>query len=359
MKPIPLFERFPVLAERVPWTPIVNSPTPINDLPALSQHYGLTSLSIKWEDRTHPVIGGNKVRGLEFLLGDALQQKADSLITFGAAGSNHVAATAYHARALGMDTTALVISQPSAPYVARNLFDEMASGARLIPVNPITALPKFLHEWLRQRRRGRRVRMIPPGGTTSMSCLGHVNAALELRSQIDAGLLPSPDYIFVGLGSLGTAAGVLLGCRLAGLSTRIAGVVVFNRWYCTAGRCAALARRTLHFMRERDPSVPDIEITRSDFEVISNALGRGYAHATIEATELTRQLSGWSAMTLDQSYTSKALAGALAWIESRRQQSRNLLFWHTYHHRSPLSEEETNALAARLPQSLRKYLVWP
>lgn len=356
MKPIPLFERFPTLAERVPWTPIVAAPTPVQPLPELATHFGLASLNVKREDQTHPVIGGNKVRGLEFLLGDALQRKADSLITFGAAGSNHVAATAHHARTLGMDTTALTISQPHAPYVARNLFDEVAAGARLISVNPLTAGPRFLHEWLRLRWRGRRARIIPPGGTTPLSCLGHVNAALELRAQIDAGLLPTPDYLFVGLGSLGTAAGVLLGCRLAGLSTGIVGVVVFHRWYCTAGRCAALARRTLDFMRKLDSSVPNIEIQRNDFEVIPNALGRGYAHATREAAELTRQLCDWNAMTLDQSYTSKTLAGALAWIEARRLHERNLLYWHTYHHRPRLSVEDMQALAAALPSALRRYL---
>lgn len=356
MKPIPLFERFPVLASRVPWTPIVVAPTQIKTLPELATHFGLASLSVKCEDQTHPVIGGNKVRGLEFLLGDALQRKTKALITFGAAGSNHVAATAYHARALGIDTTALTISQPHAPYVARNLFDEVAAGATLIPVNPMTAGPRFLYEWLRLRRQDRKVQIIPPGGTSPLSCLGHVSAAFELRAQIDAGRLPPPDYLFVGMGSLGTAAGLLLGCRLAGLITRIAGVVVFNRWYCTAGRCAALARRTLRFMRAVDPSVPQIAIQRGDFDVISTALGRGYAHATSEAAKLTRLLSELNAMALDQSYTSKTLAGAIAWIEAQRLHGKNLLYWHTYHHRTPLTDEESRNVRAKLPRALRRYL---
>ncbi len=353
MSSLPLFEQFPALAERVPWTPLVVAPTAVDLLADLSHSHGIERLYCKREDQTHPVLGGNKVRGLEFLLADALRRKAHALFTFGATGSNHIAATAYHARTFGMSLTALAISQPFAPYVARNLHDGMAADARIVAVNPITAGPRFAFEWLRLRRSGRRVRIIPPGGTTPLSCLGHVNAALELRSQIDAGLLPPPDYLFVSMGSLGTAAGLLLGCRLAGLKTRIVGVVVFNRWFCTAGRCAALARRTLRFMRERDPSVPDMEITRADLDVTSTSLGRGYAHPTLESTALGAHLSS---VTLDQTYSSKTLAGALDWIKTHNLQIRNLLYWHTYHYRSPLTADETKSLESKLPRAMRHFV---
>ncbi len=358
MKPIPLFERYPALAQRVPWTPIVAGPTPVEPLSALSTRLELASLTMKREDRTHPVIGGNKVRGLEFLLGDALQHNVNELITFGAAGSNHIAATAYHARVLGMHTTALTISQPVAPYVARNLFDGVAAGARLVPVTVVTAGPRFLFEWMRLRRAGHHVRIIPPGGTTPLSCLGHVNAAFELRTQVDAGLLPEPDYLIVGMGSLGTAAGVLLGCRLAGLNTRILGVVVFHRWFCTAGRCVRLARRTLRYMRSLDPTVPDIAMQSDDLDVVTSSLGRGYAHLTREALELIEQI-GDHHFTLDQTYTAKTLAGARTWIETRKLQGKNALYWHTYHHRPSLTAEETGALSRKLPRALCQYLKHP
>jgi len=357
MKPIPLFERFPTLAAKVPWTPIVAGPTPIEPLSMPSRQLMRASLSVKREDLSHAILGGNKVRGLEFLLGDAVRRKVDSLITFGAAGSNHVAATAFHARALGIDTTALLISQPWAAYVARNLHDGVNAGARLVPVNALTAGPRLIYEWLRLKQAGRRVRIVPPGGTTPMSCLGHVNAALELRAQIDAGLIPRPDYLVVGLGSLGTAAGLLLGCRLAGLATRIISVVVFHRWFCTAGRCTALARRTLRFMQTLDPAVPDIAIQTNDFEVISSALGGGYAHATREATELSLQLCA-AGPSLDQTYTGKTLAGALDWIETNKLQGI-VVYWHTYHHRPALTVDETKALEAKLPHKLHKYLRQP
>lgn len=355
MKSIPLFERYQALAQHVPWTPIVSGPTPIEQIPALASRLGDNRLYVKREDQTHPVIGGNKVRGLEFLLGDALQRKIDALITFGAAGSNHVAATAFHARALGMSTTALMIAQPQAPYVARNLFDDLAAEARLVPVNPITAGPRFAYEWLRLKRGNKRVRIIPPGGTSPLSCLGHVNAALELRAQIDAGLLPPPDYLFVGLGSLGTAAGLVLGCRLAGLATRIVGVVVFHRWFCTAGRCARLAHRTLRFIQARDSSVQDGPIHRADFEIVATALGRGYAHPTPEAMQLSDSIAECGP-ALDQSYTSKTLAGALTWIETNRMQDRNLLYWHSYQHRPALTVDQIRTLEATLPYGLRQYL---
>src|SRR5439155_6166400 len=137
---------------------------------------------------------------------------------------------------------------------------------------------------------GRRPYLIPPGGTSPLACLGHVNAALELREQIDAGLLPPPDFIFVPLGSLGTAAGLTVGCALAGLTARVVGVVVFHPLYCTARRWALLARRTAALMRAHDPSVPELAISSSRLTVLRDALGKGYGHFTQASVRLARQL---------------------------------------------------------------------
>lgn len=359
MTPLPLFERFPALAHAVPWTPIVHTPTPIEMLAGLAERRGLANLYVKREDKTHPVVGGNKVRGLEFLLADAKRRNADTLVTFGAVGSNHVAATAHHGRQLGFNTTAFVMAQPHAAYVPRNLADGIAARARLIPINPITAAPKVIAEWLRLRLCKTRCRWIPPGGTTPLACLGHVNAALELREQIDAGVLPEPDYLIVGMGSLGTAAGLMLGCKLARLRTRIMGVVVFHRWFCTPGRCAALARRTLRFMMRHDPSILPVNIEASDFDVVGTALGKGYAHATDSSAALTRELIDSGELTLDAAYTSKTLSGGLAWIEQQEHRNKTVLYWHTFHARPALEGAESQRVNAALPGAIRPYIAPP
>jgi len=359
MTPPPLFQRFPALAAAVPWTRILSAPTPVETLSRLADRCGLKRLYVKREDATHDIAGGNKVRGLEFLLADALQRKADTLVTFGAAGSNHVAATAHHGRELGFKTTAFVMAQPPAAYVPCNLAIDIAAGATLIPVNPLTAAPRLLIEWVRMRRRHTRARWIPPGGTTPLSCLGHVNAALELRAQIDAGLLPAPDHLIVGLGSLGTAAGLLLGCRLAGLPTQIVGVVVFSRLFCTARRCAALARRTLRFMQRRDPSVPNVDIRADDVAIVGTSLGKGYAHATPESAALASDMAAADELQLDAAYTSKALSGGLNWAARHAHRDANILYWHTYHAKPRPTAEQLQHLEAALPPALRRYLICP
>ena len=254
---LPLFERFPGLADSVPRIAIGNWPTSVERLTHFAKAQGLSQLYAKREDLNHAECGGSKLRGLEFLLGRARELNAKTIITFGAVGSHHVRATAWHARKLGIDTAALLLPQPNAEYVRNNLLAGLQVGTRFVPVNYATIGPRFLSEWIRAfARKRQRPFVIPPGGTTPLAGLGTVNAAFELKRQTEAGLMPEPKYIFVPLGSLGTAAGLLVGCRLVGLQSRLVGVAVYSRWYCTPGRWIALARRTLRLMRKLDATVP-------------------------------------------------------------------------------------------------------
>jgi len=247
-----------------------------------------------------------------------------------------------------MDTTAVVFKQPPAEYVRRNLLVGLATGTRFVPVNLVTVGPRLLAAWLRARRGGR-LCIIPPGGTSPSACLGHVNAALELRHQIDAGDLPDPEVIFVPLGSLGTAAGLAVGIRLAGLTARLVGVVTYNRWYCTAGRWAALVRRTHRLMQRLDETVPDLRIDKAELVVVSTALGAGYGHFTEESIGLARELRAAEGIELDGTYTAKTLAGAMDYIERRGLRKARLLFWHTYRPPPACARPES------LPRDLRRY----
>ncbi|MCZ6699048.1 MAG: pyridoxal-phosphate dependent enzyme, partial [Planctomycetota bacterium] len=118
---LPLFERFPCLADSIPRIAIGNWPTPLAQLTNFAKAQGLSQLYAKREDLNHAVCGGSKLRGLEFLLGRARELNAKTIITFGAVGSHHVRTTAWHAGKLGIDTVALVMSQPGADYVRHNL----------------------------------------------------------------------------------------------------------------------------------------------------------------------------------------------------------------------------------------------
>lgn len=324
----PLFEAYPRLGERVARLSIGNWPTPVVPVPHFGAAHGLPRLLIKREDLSHPICGGNKVRGLEFLLAAAQASGAKAILTLGAAGSHHVARTAWHAAQIGLATTAVLLRQPMAEYVRRNLLLASAVGANLVPANILSILPRLaaLRYFASERPF-----YIGPGGTTPLSCLGHVNAAFELKCQIDRSALPPPDFIFVPLGSLGTGAGLLLGSRLAGLTARIVGVVTSYRWYATAGRVVHWARRINALMRRVDSSVPAVPLARHDVEVVTSSLGEGYARFTERAARLAESMRQLESIELDGTYTAKALEGASAYIRERDAANRICLFWNTYH----------------------------
>jgi D-cysteine desulfhydrase len=354
--PLALFESFPRLRESLPWLHLGHWPTPIKHSQKFAAANSLRALYIKREDLSHPHGAGNKVRGLEFLLADARQRRATTLITASSAGSHHICKSAWHARQLGMDTVAVVVHQPQAEYVRRNLLLGASVGTRYVPVNLLTALPKTALQFLVPSRWNGWTPpcWIPPGGTSPLACIGHVNAVFELKRQIDAGLLPTPEYLYVAMGSLGTAAGLAAGCALAGLKTQIVGVVVSYRWYATLGRWSRLARRTIRLLRRHDPTIPDAAIDKSSLHVVSTALGHGYAHVTVPATALARQMHDTEELELDGTYTAKMLHGAMQFIDSHHLHDRVHLLWHTYHAIPP--RNDLIPFAARLPRALQRYM---
>lgn len=328
---MPLFEAYPAL-QRIPWVRLGDWPTPITEAKKFAKQNNLAGLYVKREDMSHAERGGNKLRGLEFLLAQAAQRNAQTLLAVGASGSQHLSRTAWHARKLGMDTTALALKQPPADYARRNLLAGLATGATYVPAGYVTLVPKLVWNWLKHNsgRGSRPVFYIPPGGTSPRSCLGHVNAAMELKRQIDDGLCPEPDYLYAAMGSMGTTAGLGLGCKLAGLKTRIVGVVVSYRWYCTPARWARLARRTLRLMRRFDPTVPDLSIEPSHLTVIGAALGKGYAHFTESSMKLAEQFHDCEGIRLDGTYTAKTLEGAMQFIHRGGLQDKIHLFWQSF-----------------------------
>ncbi|MCP5108354.1 MAG: pyridoxal-phosphate dependent enzyme [bacterium] len=118
---IPLFEQFPKLAGNLPHVDLCRFPTPVLKLEKLGNTLGLDNLYIKQDGLTAQPFGGNKIRKLEFLLGDALGQGAEEVITFGYAGSNFALATAVYAKQVGLKSISMLMPQPNACYVRRNL----------------------------------------------------------------------------------------------------------------------------------------------------------------------------------------------------------------------------------------------
>jgi D-cysteine desulfhydrase len=352
---LPLFEAYSRLGAALPWIALGHWPTPIKHAPNFAAAHGLRELYIKREDLSHPHGAGNKVRGLEFLLADVKHRGAGTIVTASAAGSHHVCKTAWHARQLGINTVAVVVHQPPAAYVAQNLLLGSSVGTRYVPANLVTAGPRALLQLLAPRNwKGRRPPYwIPAGGTSPLACVGHVNAVFELKRQIDAGLMPAPEYLYVAMGSLGTAAGLAAGCALAGLQTQIVGVVVSYPRYATLGRWVRLARRTIRLLQRLDPSIPSVTVERTRLHVVTGALGGGYGHVTQRAMELAERMRETEGLTLDGTYTSKTLDGMLQFIDSQRLHECTHLFWHTYH--AIGLRPDLTSMVASLPKALRRY----
>lgn len=310
----------------MPWIPLARTPTPINELPAPPGFDG--RLFVKRDDLTSTLYGGNKVRKFEFVLADAERRGAQSLVTIGGIGSNQALAAALHGRARGLAVDVSLVRQPITDAVRRTLRGISASGAR---IHYAASIPGGLvNAWraLRERRRvGERPYYVPFGATTPLGSLGYVAAGLELAAQVRAGACPPPDRLFVAAGTGGTAAGLLVGCRLGGLETRIAAVRVAHPSISTRAMIAWHADRAAALLWHVAPSVPRTRFRWRDADVFGSHAGAGYGHVTAAACHAIE----WAGdhLVLDTTYTGKALAACLAHCRSGTHE-RTILFWNTH-----------------------------
>jgi D-cysteine desulfhydrase len=300
-------------------------PTALERLPALARAFGLAEFAVKREDRSAVRYGGNKVRGLEFLLAGAAP--GTTFVTVGGTGSTHCLATAVHATALGYRTAVAQFPQPDTP-MSRAVATACAGQATLVVrARARAALPFAVVEaWRRARGLGGGPRRwIPGGGAHPRAVVGHFLAGLELASQVAR----PPDAIVVPLGTGGTAAGLLLALSTLGWATRLVGVrvapvIVANGW-----RTLRLARAARRLLASAGLSLP-----APASPVVIDALGPGYGWPTTEG-ETARRLAGEHGLVLDATYGAKALGVLMRRATWNMQQ---VVFWHTFAVPAPILE---------------------
>ena len=335
-----LFDVAPLLSARLSRVALGEFPTPVESLSALSRALSAASDGawVKRDDLSSPVYGGNKVRTLELLFGDALARGKSRVFATGAFGSNHALATALHAPRVGLEPCALLFPQPVSQAALSNLRALSESRATLRALPHWSALP-FGMAWLRVGSAERAPYVMVPGGATPLGALGYVSAGLELGRQIAAHDLPVPRRVIVGVGSTCTSAGLLVGLALAGhfrlgfepaLRPRLTSVRV-SPWPVTSRlRILSLATRTarlLHELSERSLPLFDSATLGARFEVDGNYLGPGYgipSRAGDEAEELWRRCE---LAALDGTYSAKAAARVVAGL--RGDEPGPVLFWST------------------------------
>ena len=290
-------------------------PTPIEAANSLAAQCGLDALWLKREDRSSPLYGGNKVRGLEFLLAGAVPGTV--FVTVGGTGSTHCLATAVHAARLSCATVLAQFPQPETDISREIAAACERAAARIRRAPAIALLPVAVAgAWITARRRGP-ARWIPGGGAHPRGVVGQVLGGLELASQLST----PPDAIVTPLGSGGTAAGLTMAMAMLRWPTRVVGVrvassVVANRW-----RVDSLASGGARLLERMGVIVP-----RPAPLVIRNGLGQGYGYPSPEG-EAARERAGRAGVELDPTYSAKAFAAVSGSIA---REFRRVVFWHTF-----------------------------
>jgi len=290
--------------------PLARTPTPTEPLKRFSERLGV-NMHIKRDDLTGAELSGNKVRKLEFVLAEALDQGADAVLTCGGAQSNHCRATAVAAARLGLGCRLLLRTpDPSNPPPCEGnvLLDRMA-GAGIVWISPEEYRRRgefFEREASALRQQGRKPYVIPEGASNALGAWGYIRAMEEIAR--DLAELPGGQdretTIVHAAGSGGTTAGLILGKKLLGLDVRAVGINVSDdRDYFVdviGGICEAWIERHrpgFHFSREKD------------LEIVDGYVGRGYGIAGAEELELIRTVARTEGIFLDPVYTGKAFYG--------------------------------------------------
>jgi D-cysteine desulfhydrase len=360
-----VLERFPRLAEHVRLAGIGVWPTPVEALGTLSPKLGRSpeELFVKRDDLSSPVYGGNKVRTLEVLFGEALALGLPRVVATGAYGSNHALATVLHAPRVGLSADVALFPQPPSRAAALGLAATVAHAAHVTDVFHWSTLPfRFAALTAEARRPERRALVMAPGGATPLGALGYVLAGFELAEQVRAGALPAPRSVFVGVGSNATTAGLLLGFSLAtraGIGfarpPRLVAVRV-TPWPVTSRhRILSLAARTSRLLAERagDPSAAvDARDLAPFLDVTGRFLGRGYGLPTAAGLEAIELFRSTNLFELDTTYSAKVVSGFLA--AARAGEPGPLLYWST-RSTAPMPPI-TRAALTRAPARMRRWL---
>ncbi|MEU2493718.1 pyridoxal-phosphate dependent enzyme [Streptomyces sp. NPDC007883] len=325
-----LHRRFPEAAGALPRVPLGDGPTPVRELSGLT---GRVPLWCKDESGYGSGgWGGNKVRKLEWILPDVHRRGARTILTVGGTGTNWGLATALYAREQGLRTAIALVDQPADDHVRRQLERLRRSGATLhftrTKARTVAAAPWLL---LRHSSLGHLPYFLPAGGSAPVGTLGCVEVALELADQVAAGALPEPSHVVTAVGSGGTAAGLALGLRLAGLErTRVVGVVVNDTLRLDAHTVAGLAGRTERLLRARGADLPRAPVAPDDVTLVWDWLGPGYGHPTQRALEARRLAADRAGLDLEPVYTAKALGALIDLAADGRLGDGPVLFLQTH-----------------------------
>jgi len=311
-----------------PRVPLAHLPTRLEFLPRLTELLDGPEIWVKRDDCTGLATGGNKTRKLEFSMGEALEQGADTIITVGAVQSNHVRQTAAAACKLGMKCEVLLehrIGNPSELYrTSGNVLLDRIFGANLREYKKGTDFGAAMEEIAGEvRANGGTPYIIPGGASNPVGALGYVGCAEELLRQCDEQDVAF-DHVVLASGSAGTHAGLAVGLRGNGSDLPMLGIGVNIPREQQEEKVFGLAIETATYVGK--PGC----VAREDIVADCNYVGPGYGEPTEAMNEAVLMLARLEGLLFDPVYSGKALAGMIDYIrQGRFSQSEKVVFLHT------------------------------
>ena len=305
----------------LPFVPFASAPTSVEELTRLRAALGGgPRLLVKRDDAIGFGFGGNKVRKIRFVAADALAQGADTLITSGGVQSNHARVTAAAAAKLGLHCILVVNGAPPDRPTANALLDRLLGAEMRHVLAREDRAPAMDAAAAALRRVGRRPYVIPIGASTPLGAAAFVHAVTELLEQIEP-----PDVIVHSTSSGGTQAGLIAGCTLAGVRTRVLGI--------SADENAADLERSIRDILSGLGPLLGFDSRRFDgvpVEIDDAFVGEGYGISTVESRAAIDLCARTEALFLDPTYTAKAMAGLMAHVRRGTfDHDTTALFWHT------------------------------
>ena len=312
-----------MLSIDLPRFPLAHLPTPIEPMDNLSRHLGGPRLFVKRDDCTGLAGGGNKTRKLEFLIADALEQGADTVITEGGLQSNHCRQTAAAAARAGLSSV-LVLNRGYAEGDNGNVLLDRLIGAELVVVDTPEERDEAMHRVAgRLTARGRKPYVIPTGGSNAIGAFGYVNALMEIAAQTQR-LGIEFQALVTASGSGGTQGGLVLGKALLDDPIAIIGISDGEPAPALSAVVKSVAETGARRIGEAPPIAPEHIVIFDEY------FGPGYGIPTpemIAAVELVARTEG---LLLDPVYSGKAMVGLIDLVERGHfAKDEPVLFLHT------------------------------
>lgn len=306
----------------VPALDLWPAPSPVQELSRLRQALGGgPRLLIKRDDAIPFGFGGNKVRKIALVAARAVAEGADTLLSVGGVQSNSARVVAATAARMGLKCVLVANGARPDRLTANALLDDLLGA----DVHYVTArderAPAMAAIAAQLRRQGRHPFEIPLGASTPLGALGFARGLAELVGQ---GVVP--DAIFHSTSSGGTQSGLLAGCALYNLPTRVIGISADD----SSGSIQATVRAVMTGMGELLGVDGEALAAARQIEVDDGFVGGGYGQPTDATHEAVRMLARQEAIFLDHTYTAKAMAGLLSYVRGGGfSADQTVLFWHT------------------------------